>query len=157
MDVEVGCLYRTVLDTEVMLSKLLIICKNGEGSPAAFDGSSEKRTCLDCATMDFFQLSQARIRNWGCFPGIWKRQEMLSALTYGYVRVEAWKLRVKLGMLLCRWVGYSQGPSVCGCPREEAYAWHHFSGWERYPVQPRHYEWKARHETPHISLRCEKF
>lgn len=114
MDVEVGCLYRTVLDTEVMLSKLLIICKNGEGSPAAFDGSSEKRTCLDCATMDFFQLSQARIRNWGCFPGIWKRQEMLSALTYGYVRVEAWKLRVKLGMLLCRWVSYSQGLSVCG-------------------------------------------
>lgn len=47
--------------------------------------------------MDFFQLSQARIRNWGCFPVIWKRQEMLSVLTYGYVRVEAWKPRVEAG------------------------------------------------------------
>lgn len=55
MSTELGFLCRMVLDTE------LILFKNGEGSPAAFYGASEKTIWLVFVTSDFFQFVQARI------------------------------------------------------------------------------------------------
>lgn len=57
-------------------SVTFVLCKDGEGSPAAFQGDSEKSIWLTCGTWDVFWVSQARIWNWGCFPVIWNRQKI---------------------------------------------------------------------------------
>lgn len=131
-----------------------VLCKDGEGSCAAFYGGSEKSDWLNCGTLDVSQLSQDKIRSWRCFPAVGKGRKSVSCCVIWLqldIRVEAGNVDLPTGQL------FTWHRCVYIYPGVEVHAWHHSSHSERCSFLPSCCEQKVRHETPRIFLRCEKF